>query len=75
MIPKKPAPDLILGGYRLFGKRSCSKKKLERDDNSKRSHHALMRSRSPPQLAAIMSGLAQRTGEQTFARHLFPGVG
>jgi hypothetical protein len=34
-----------------------------------------MRSRSPPQLAAIMSGLAQRTGEQTFARHLFPGVG
>jgi hypothetical protein len=26
----------------VFGKRSCSKKKLERDDDSKKSHHALM---------------------------------
>src|SRR5215469_13957966 len=25
----------------VFGKRSCSKKKLERDDDSKKSHHAL----------------------------------
>jgi len=33
MIPKS--------GYRFFGKRSCSKKKLERDDDSKKSHHAL----------------------------------
>jgi hypothetical protein len=28
MIPKKPAPDLIRGGYR-FQKRSCSNNELE----------------------------------------------
>src|SRR5262249_47616010 len=36
MIPKKPAPDLIRGGYRFSEKRSYSTKKLERDDDSKK---------------------------------------
>src|SRR5882672_2873292 len=44
MIPKKPAPDLIRGGTG-FRKRSCSSNKLERDDDSKKSHHALARLR------------------------------
>jgi len=39
MIPKKPAPDLIRG-HRFFQK-SCSNDKPKRDDDSKRSHHAL----------------------------------
>src|SRR5215467_7579627 len=40
MIPKKPAPDL----FRVdtgFRKRSCSTNKVERDDDSKKSHLAL----------------------------------
>src|SRR5215813_6113778 len=41
MIPKKPAPDLIRGGFPDFGKRSCSAKRLERDDDSKKGHPAL----------------------------------
>jgi hypothetical protein len=32
--PEKPAPDLIQGGYPVFGKRSCFTNKLERDDDS-----------------------------------------
>src|SRR5215204_2763408 len=40
MIPKMPGPDLIRAGYR-FSERSCSNNNLERDDDSKKSHHAL----------------------------------
>src|SRR5215471_20945625 len=40
MIPKKPAPDLIRGGYR-FSEKIMLHHRLERDDESKRSHHAL----------------------------------
>src|SRR5262245_47354361 len=40
MIPKKLAPDVI-GGGTGFRKRSCSAKKLERDDDSRKSHLAL----------------------------------
>jgi hypothetical protein len=36
MIPKNPEK-----WKPLFGKRSCSNKKLERDDDSKKSHPAL----------------------------------
>jgi len=41
MIPKKPAPHLMRGGNRFSEKRSCPNKKLERDDDSKKSHPAL----------------------------------
>src|SRR5215471_7924454 len=40
MILKKPAPELIRVGTG-FRKRSCSNNNLKRDDDSKRSHHAL----------------------------------
>src|SRR3954469_24786353 len=40
MIPKKPAPDSIRGGYR-FSERSCS----NRDGDSKKSHLALQLTR------------------------------
>ena len=40
MIPKKPAPDLIRGGYR-FSEKTMLTNKLERDDDSKKSDHAL----------------------------------
>src|SRR5262249_40486157 len=39
--PEKACPALDAGCVAVFGKRSCSKKKLERDDDSKKSHHAL----------------------------------
>src|SRR5580704_15473824 len=41
MIPKKPALGLDPRVGTGFRKRSCSTKKLERGDDSKRSHHAL----------------------------------
>src|SRR5262245_51613444 len=41
MIPKKPAPDLIRGGYR-FSERSCSNNEVERDGYSKKGHLALV---------------------------------
>src|ERR1700730_16870302 len=41
MIPKKPALGLDPRVDTGFRKRSCSTKRLERDDGSKRSHHAL----------------------------------
>src|SRR5262249_42875660 len=42
----------------VFGKRSCSKKKLERDDDSKKSHHAL--NAGCPGCATRSSGLQLR---------------
>ena len=48
MIPKKPAPDLIGGGYRFPEKAcpresggSCPPKNVKRDDDSKISHPVL----------------------------------
>src|SRR5262249_10644800 len=41
MIPEKACPGLDPGWVPVFGKRSCSTKKLERDDDSKKSHPAL----------------------------------
>src|SRR6516165_610017 len=47
MIPQKPAPDWIRGGYR-FSEKACpresggSNNKLERDDELKKSHHTLV---------------------------------
>src|SRR5215467_8469770 len=41
MIPKKPALGLDPRGDTGFRKRSCSTNKLERDDDSKKSHPAL----------------------------------
>ena len=38
----------------VFGKRSCSKKKLERDDDSKKSHHALTWLLAGPLLALLL---------------------
>src|SRR5262245_48927559 len=40
MIPKKPAPDLIRGVQR-FSEKIMLNKKLERDDDSRKSHSAL----------------------------------
>jgi len=37
MIPKKPAPDVIGGGNR-FSEKIMLHQKLERDDDSKKSH-------------------------------------
>src|SRR6266478_7361497 len=57
MIRKKPAPHLDRGvgtGFpsrqtrNAFARRSCSNKKIERDDDSNKSHHAL----APPTSAA-----------------------
>src|SRR5262245_1460759 len=42
MMPKKPAPDLIRGGYR-FSEKIMLQNELERDDDSKKSHPALVR--------------------------------
>src|SRR5216683_507145 len=42
MIPKKPAPALSRGGCRFSEKGSCSTNKSERDDDSKKSHLALV---------------------------------
>src|SRR5438045_4000828 len=42
MIPKKPAPDVIRVGTG-FRKGSCSTNKLDRDDDSKKSHSVLGR--------------------------------
>src|SRR5262245_16412253 len=39
MIPKRPAPDLI-GVGTGFRKRSCSKNRMERDDDSRKSQPA-----------------------------------
>src|SRR5262245_5704278 len=44
MIPKKPGPDVIRGGYRLSEK-IMLQQSLERDDESKKSHLALSRLR------------------------------
>jgi hypothetical protein len=42
MIRKSmPSGHDPMGGYRFFRKRSCSNKKMERDDDSKKSHPAL----------------------------------
>src|SRR5271165_397236 len=41
MIPKKPALGLDPGVGTGFRKRSCSNKRLERDEDSKKSHRAL----------------------------------
>src|SRR5882724_5040759 len=40
MIPKKPAPDLIRGGHR-FSEKIMLNRKVERDDDSKKSDPAL----------------------------------
>src|SRR5437899_6356379 len=55
MIRKKPAPHLMRGGYRFSlatnAERVCAeimlKQKVERDDDSKKSHHALVTPISP----------------------------
>ena len=39
MIRKKPAPHLMRGGYR-FSEKIVLKQKMERDDDSKKSHRA-----------------------------------
>src|ERR1700739_2116654 len=39
--PEKACPALDAGWVPVFGKRSCSKKRIERDDDSRKSHHAL----------------------------------
>jgi hypothetical protein len=38
MIPKKPAPGFDPGWAPVFGKDHASGNKLERDDDSKKSH-------------------------------------
>jgi hypothetical protein len=43
MIPKMPALGLDPRVGAGFRKRSCSKNKIERDDDSKKSHRALTR--------------------------------
>src|SRR5262245_33046685 len=50
MIPKKPALDLIRGGYRFSERIMLQQKALEPDDDSKKSHPALpfRRSRRDP---------------------------
>src|SRR6516225_8206847 len=40
----------------VFGKRSCSNKKIERDDDSKKSHSALRSRRSDPECSHILGG-------------------
>jgi hypothetical protein len=44
MIPKKPAPDLILDlirGVQGFSEKIMLKQELKRDDDSRKSHPAL----------------------------------
>jgi hypothetical protein len=41
MIPKKPALGLDPRVEPVFGKRSCSNKGLDRDDDSKKNHPAI----------------------------------
>ena len=58
MIPKKPAPDLIISAFMCvsdalwvdtgFRKRSCSNNRLDRDDDSKKSHPDLTRPVASP---------------------------
>src|SRR5438552_11722699 len=56
MIRKKPAPHLMRGGYRFSlatnAERICAeimlKQKIERDDDSKKSHRALASDRRAP---------------------------
>jgi hypothetical protein len=45
----------------VFGERSCSSKKLKRDDDSKRSHRALdaMIATAPPHAAGLMFWLTR----------------
>src|SRR5215204_4473247 len=57
MVPKS--------GYRFSAKRSCSKKEVERDDGSKRSHRALLapellEKRSPQGAAFPCAGVVRR---------------
>src|SRR5262249_10818634 len=50
------------GWMSIFGRRSCSDKKLERDDDSKKSHPALTRARAPQDpRSTLRSGRCART--------------
>src|SRR5262249_14480644 len=66
--PEKACPGLDPGWVPVFGKRSCSTKKLERDDDSKKSHPALARStrifRWGPFRTAIDRTLNARYGQR-----------
>jgi len=57
--PEKACPARDAGWVPVFGKRSCSKKKLERDDDLKKSHHALKRDGS----RAVIRGMRALAGQ------------
>src|SRR6266700_7083096 len=83
MIRKKPAPHLMRGGYRFsprdkreaFARRSCSNKKIERDDDSKKSHPALIRQAVPCNQSRTFCTKLLRRPRAAHIRSLLPDSG
>src|SRR6266850_928372 len=63
--PEKWAPVFPRDKREAFARRSCSNKKIERDDESKRSHHALgVRGFASPEIHDVARGRRLRRSNQ-----------